>query len=108
MFECSLLKVYRRALGEDFEEDLRGGQGKAVERKHDPSVLIEIAQKDFEAAKVLFEKSLYSQAIYMLQQSLEKAIKALLLKFSIVKSEKRAQEENRARRCKEHVGLVGK
>jgi HEPN domain-containing protein len=64
-----------------------------VERKPNPSVLIEIAQKDFEATKVLFEKSLCSQAIYMLQQSLEKAIKALLLKFSIVKSEKELKKE---------------
>ena len=64
-----------------------------MERKPDPSVLIEIAQKDFEAAKVLFEKSLCSQAIYMLQQSLEKAIKALLLKFNIVKSEKELKKK---------------
>jgi HEPN domain-containing protein len=64
-----------------------------VERKPDSSVLIEIAQKDFEAAKVLFEKNLYSQAIYMLQQSLEKAVKALLLKFGIVKSEEELKKK---------------
>jgi HEPN domain-containing protein len=45
-------------------------------RRPDPLVLIEIAQKDLEATCVLFERGLYSQAIYMLQQSLEKAIKA--------------------------------
>lgn len=48
-----------------------------VERKPDPSALIEIAQKGFEATKVLFEKNLYSQAVYMLQRSLERASKAM-------------------------------
>ena len=62
-------------------------------KKSSPSVLIEIAQKDFEATKVLFEKNLYFQAIYMLQQSLEKAVKALLLKFDIVKSEKELKKK---------------
>jgi len=93
-------------LGESFEEGLRGGQGKAVERAPDPSVLIEIAQKDFEATKVLFEKSLYSQAIYMLQQSLEKAIKALLLNFSIVKSEKELKKEIGHDVVKSALGLL--
>ena len=64
-----------------------------VERKPDPLVLIEITQKDFEAARILFEKSLYPQAIYMLQQSLEKAVKALLLKFGIVRTEGELKNE---------------
>jgi len=64
-----------------------------VRRKPDPLVLIEIAQKDFEAASVLFEQKLYSQAIYMLQQSLEKAIKASLLKLGIIESEEELKKE---------------
>jgi HEPN domain-containing protein len=43
--------------------------------------LVKIAQKDFEAAELLFEKKLYPQAIYTLQQSLQKASKAALLKL---------------------------
>jgi hypothetical protein len=54
---------------------------------------IEIAKNDFEAAKILFREELYLQAIFMLQQSLEKAIKALLLKFGIVDSEKALKYE---------------
>jgi len=49
--------------------------------------LIRISQKDFEAATVLFEKGFYPQAIFMLQQSLEKAVKAMLLKIGIVEPE---------------------
>lgn len=64
-----------------------------VKRKPDPSVLIKIAQKDFEAAKLLFERRLYPQAIYMLQQSLEKAIKASLLKLDIIETEEELREE---------------
>jgi HEPN domain-containing protein len=54
---------------------------------------IEIAKNDFEAAKILFREELYLQAIFMLQQSLEKAIKALLLKFGIVDSEEALKYE---------------
>jgi HEPN domain-containing protein len=49
--------------------------------------LIRISQRDFEAATALFERGLYSQAIFMLQQSLEKAVKAVLLKIGIVDPE---------------------
>jgi uncharacterized protein (UPF0332 family) len=55
--------------------------------KSESLTLIQIAKNDFEAAKILLERRLYSQAIFMLQQSLEKAIKSLLLKFGIVNSE---------------------
>jgi hypothetical protein len=57
------------------------GEYRGVTRKSSPSVLIEIAQKDFEVAELLFKEKLYSQAIYMLQQSLEKAIKVSLLRL---------------------------
>ena len=56
-------------------------------RTPDPLVLVKIAQKDFEAAKALFERELYPQAIYMLQQSLEKAAKAALLRLGLLTSE---------------------
>jgi HEPN domain-containing protein len=58
----------------------------------DPLVLIRISQKDFEAAKLLFREGLYPQALYLLQQSLEKAAKALLLNLGIIKSEKEARK----------------
>jgi HEPN domain-containing protein len=48
--------------------------------KVDPSTLIEISLNDFEVANMLFDRKepkYYPQAIYMLQQSLEKAIKLL-------------------------------
>jgi len=51
----------------------------------DPITLVKIAQRDFEAFDVLFEKKLYPHAIFMLQQSLEKAIKALLIKLDVIK-----------------------
>jgi len=51
------------------------------------SALVKIAQKDFKAAKLLFRKRLYPQALFMFQQSLEKAAKALHLKLSFVGSE---------------------
>jgi len=49
--------------------------------------LIKVALKDFEASKVLLEKGLYSQAVFMFQQSLEKALKAILLKLGLVRAE---------------------
>jgi len=45
--------------------------------------LIDVALSDFEASKTLFERKLYSQALFMFQQSLEKAIKAVLLKLGL-------------------------
>jgi len=46
--------------------------------------LIDVALSDFEASKTLFERKLYPQAVFMLQQSLEKAIKAALLKLNLI------------------------
>jgi HEPN domain-containing protein len=57
--------------------------------------LVKIAQKDFEAAELLFEKKPYPQAIYMLQQSPQKASKAALLKSGLVMSEDELKKEIR-------------
>jgi HEPN domain-containing protein len=59
--------------------------------KIDPSTLIEISLNDFEVADILFDikdSRYYPQAIYMLQQSLEKAIKAALVCLGWVENEK--------------------
>gem|GEM_PF-5693282 len=45
---------------------------------------IKIAQRDFEDTKLLFENKRYPNAIFMLQQSIEKEIKSLLIKRSLV------------------------
>jgi HEPN domain-containing protein len=60
------------------------------------SKLVKIAQRDFEAAKALFEKKLYANAVYMLQQSIEKAAKAILVKLGLIRAEE-AEEELRKR-----------
>jgi HEPN domain-containing protein len=52
------------------------------------SKLVKIAQRDFEAAKALFERKLYAGAVYMLQQSIEKAAKAILIKLDLIRTEK--------------------
>jgi len=59
----------------------------------DPVELIKISQMDFEASKVLFERGLYQQALFMLQQSLEKSAKAICLKLCIVKSKEELKKE---------------
>lgn len=47
-------------------------------------VLLEIAQKDLEAAKSLFKDKLYSQAIFYLQQTVEKATKSMGIHLKII------------------------
>lgn len=42
-----------------------------------------VARRDFEAAKFLMEHGLYPQALFMLQQSLEKVAKAVLLALNL-------------------------
>jgi AbiV family abortive infection protein len=54
----------------------------------DPHNLIKIAQRDFEDAKLLLENGRYPNAIFMLQQSIEKAIKSLLIKLGLVRDER--------------------
>jgi HEPN domain-containing protein len=38
----------------------------------------EIAKGDFAASKILYTKNLYAEAIYLLQQSIEKSAKSLI------------------------------
>ena len=45
--------------------------------------LIKLASSDLEACEILLKHELYPQAIFMAQQSLEKAIKAILLKLDL-------------------------
>ncbi|MCC6019616.1 MAG: HEPN domain-containing protein, partial [Candidatus Verstraetearchaeota archaeon] len=45
---------------------------------------IDVALSDFGASKLLFDGGFYPQALFMLQQSLEKAAKAILLKLKLV------------------------
>lgn len=52
-----------------------------------------IAQRDFETAKVLFESKHYANAVYMLQQSIEKAAKAILIKLGLIRSEDELRRE---------------
>ena len=59
----------------------------------DPHNLIKIAQRDFEDAKLLLENGRYPNAIFMLQQSIEKAIKSLLIKLGLVRDEKELRIE---------------
>jgi HEPN domain-containing protein len=47
-------------------------------------VLLEIAKKDLEATKILFDNKLYAQAIFYFQQCIEKAIKSLGIKRKII------------------------
>jgi len=51
---------------------------------HFATMLIDIAMRDFEASRILFEKGFYPQTLFMFQQSLEKTIKALLLRLGLV------------------------
>ena len=44
-----------------------------------------IAKKDFLAAKILYREKLYAQAVYALQQSVEKSAKAFGLMLGILK-----------------------
>jgi len=47
-------------------------------------ILLEMADKDLEAAKCLYDKELYPQSIFYLQQSVEKATKSFGLVIGIV------------------------
>jgi len=64
-------------------------------RDPDPHNLIKIAQRDFGDAKLLFENGRDPNAIFMLQQAIEKAIKSLLIKLGLVKNEKELRAEIR-------------
>lgn len=51
--------------------------------------LFEIARKDLEAAKCLFERGLYPQAVFYLQQSVEKANKSFAILIDIIKEDEK-------------------
>lgn len=48
---------------------------------------LRVAKKDFEASKLLMKHDLYPQALFMIQQSLEKIAKAILLAFGLASIE---------------------
>jgi HEPN domain-containing protein len=54
---------------------------------------VRIAQRDFETAKVLFERKHYANAVCMLQQSIEKAAKAILIKLGLIRSNDELRRE---------------
>jgi hypothetical protein len=66
----------------------KGGGGGKKSKDLDPIKLVKIAQRDFEVAKVLFESKLYANAVYMLQQSIEKVAKAILIKLGLMRTKK--------------------
>jgi HEPN domain-containing protein len=66
----------------------KGGEGGKKSKDLDPIKLVKIAQRDFEATKVLFERKLYVNAVCMLQQSIEKAAKAILIKLGLIRTKK--------------------
>jgi len=55
-----------------------------IDESHVAVDFIDIALSDFEASRILFDDGFYPQALFMLQQSLEKAAKAILLKLKLV------------------------
>jgi len=46
--------------------------------------LIEIAESDFKAAEVLLNSGMYPQAVFLIQQALEKAVKAIALELNLI------------------------
>jgi len=52
---------------------------------------LKVAEQDFDAAELLLEKGLYPQGLFLLQQSLEKAAKAILLALGAEPSELRRE-----------------
>jgi HEPN domain-containing protein len=66
----------------------KGGEQDKKSKDLDPIKLVKIAQRDFEAAKVLFKENLYANAVYTLQQAIEKAAKAILIKLDLIRTEK--------------------
>lgn len=50
--------------------------------------LLEIARRDLKASKYLFKKKMYPQAVFLLQQSVEKAVKSLAIHNGILTKDK--------------------
>jgi len=49
--------------------------------------LIEVAESDLKTAEVLLKSGLYPQAVFLIQQALEKAIKAVALELNLITTE---------------------
>jgi len=47
--------------------------------------LIEVAESDFKATEVLLKSGMYPQAVFLIQQALEKTIKAGALELGLIK-----------------------
>jgi len=52
---------------------------------------LKVAERDFDAAELLLDRGLYPQGLFLLQQSLEKAVKAILLALGAEPSELRQE-----------------
>ena len=63
--------------------------------------LISIAREDFDTTKHLFGVGRFRWGLIALQQSLEKAIKAILLSLCIIKTEKSLKKRFRIRQLHE-------
>ncbi len=50
-------------------------------------ILLNIAKDDWSASKTLYENKLYSQAIFYLQQSVEKSVKSLIIEMELLDTE---------------------
>jgi len=48
------------------------------------NILLEMTKRDLEAAKILYSSELYPQAVFYLQQSVEKMTKSFALRFKII------------------------
>ena len=66
----------------DVKKEVFSGEG--IERALE---FLRVAKKDFEASKLLMKRDLYPQALFMLQQSLEKIAKAILLALGLASIE---------------------
>jgi len=49
--------------------------------------LIEVAESDLKAAEVLLKSRMYPQAVFLIQQALEKAIKAVAIELEVITPE---------------------
>lgn len=49
--------------------------------------LIKIAEEGFKTSELPFGESLYPQVVFMLQQSLEKALKTIMMKLGLVSAD---------------------
>jgi HEPN domain-containing protein len=55
-------------------------------------ILLETAKKDLEAARLLYSEKFYAQAVFYLEQAIEKGTKALGIKLKIISDEKETKD----------------